>query len=148
MYRGCGVRSNKFVLDLYNSLIADNVTERHWSKIDELKISLQNKLIFDCFSRRIIFYNKRYLLIYFSEKPSDDVISILERIARQKVETDTFSVKVVKTTAITRRKKDNKRQGEAYTIYSFHRVLLYERHFLPCCIALRISGYQLKEVYF
>lgn len=60
MYRRCGIRSNRFVWDLYHSLVADEVTEKHCSKTDDIKKSLQNKLIFDCFSRNIIFYNRRY----------------------------------------------------------------------------------------
>ena len=147
MYRGCGVRSNKFVLDLYNSLIADNVTERHWSKIDDLKKLLRNKLILDCFSRDIVFYNQKYALIYYSETSSEEITHILERIARQKVLIEAFSIKAVKTTVITRRKKVN-RQNETYTVYAFRRALLLEHNFLPSCIALRISRYQLKEIRF
>lgn len=151
MNRRCGVRSNKFVFDLYAGFSVEGRTDHHESKGAALRKLVRNQLIFDCFSRNGILFNRTYESIYYPLRTCQGIESVLEKTLGGKVITDKFSLKLLRTTAITRRKQAGKQAPEAsYSVYDFKRVIfLSEQHFfLPCCVALRIAGYQLKEIYF
>jgi hypothetical protein len=93
-------------------------------------------------------YERRYHVIYSPLPLYAEIIEILTQTIGKRSLSIRFLITITKTAVISRRKKIGKRQGRICSIYEYCRFFLDDNDFIPCCVALRLAGYGLKEVHF
>jgi hypothetical protein len=141
----CGIRKAdaEAVLDLF-----DHYKERHEVHESEVERYVHEKLIWDCSGHHAILYERRYSVIYSPLLLYSEIEAVLVQTTNKKTAFDMFPLIVTPTLVISRRKKVGKRQGRVCSVYDYCRFFLGEDDFIPCCVALRLTGYELKEVHF
>jgi len=147
MYPKCGIRKAdvEATLDLFYYSVEQRNKQPHEFEIERY---IHERLIWDCFGHHILLYERRYSVIYSPLSIFSEIETILTQTTCKKIAYDCFALNVAKTPVISRRKKMGKRQDRIYSVYDYCRFFLNESNFIPSCVALRLTGYELKEVYF